>query len=443
MAFSNIVMPAINSVEQPGGPIVNAMKNIGDVNQLQLNNAMLSAKLPFVSPQIQAQIKLLQQHANLFGSEAAKNAFQVQNPAYMNPDSFLLMRALTQKLIGPQASSAPSGNALTQPTGALPVNNPLALPAPSGSNGNVTNYMNTPAAQQDARANGIMNIPSSVVNAPNNTPNNAPYGISVPGTPMQTGNPTIDAMMAKRFGVGPAAEQQLAAYGDSLKQQVTGWNEDQKEAHSDAAAAFDANQNLKDFIGQSDQLGILQGGALGGNLPAYSDARQKADNAAANLVKNTARAWQSAHITNQDIQLMNTAKINVAMNKETREDIANMALANNNRVMEKERFLDSALNGSLKMSVQQANHLWDLYQQQRPAYNSTNFITNTPYENTWGDYLNEDALNAVKNGKKYIPDNQKDLSNKVITQKDIENTAAKYGKTPRQVLTDLRNAGKI
>lgn len=397
MQFRQLSAGDVNPFSGIGQGITSGIGLAQKLQQQQLANALSQIKMKYAPQDMQSQI-------NLRNSQAGINKFQLQNPMYMNTDAYLISLANQQQ--PGMGNNVPQGNKQIPPVGSQ-----------------YNNSLNQNNNQQTSES-------------PNYN-----FGVQQPTNPFHTGNPVADNLLYKKFGNTSQQQFQNDISKYQTQENLKSYSKDLENANEGAQASLQANTYLDEFLGAYKDLGYFQKGPLLGRGIVLSDAASKANTALANLIPQTIKSWQQNHVTNMDIELQERAKPSIRLNEDAVENLSDIIYTTNRRAQEYQPFLTAALNMRIPNSV--ANELFNLYNQQRPQYNAKDSIRNMHYQGTWKDYLTPEAVDAVMNGKKFTPKNQKELSKNVITDADISKTALEEHKSTKEVRKLLRMRGLI
>lgn len=373
-----------------------------EIPHINAQTGLLNKDLQWYDPKVQSEIASRQAQAGLANSEASKNRFMVNNPAYINPQAAILARVL--------ASQGMNGGLGSGGTNNMPVHES--------------------AFKHEA------------INSPNSPEDKySPYGIKPPSTGIQTGNPILDNLYAKTFGLGPTGEAQINAYSKQLETAAKDVNDMQGKANEEAANATDTKRTLEQFNNAYDKLNTLERGTVAGRLPATSANAQLADQASAKLVTEILKQWQQGHITNTDIQLGQLTKPGRYMDKEAKEAATTFLGQVLDRNKEHQQFVNTA--AQMQLNPHTVEGLWQLYNSQRPVYDWGSNTVNKSYLNSSKDYLTPQAIQSYMKQGNYTPPNHEELSKQNITKEALENGAKKLGISPKEFKQRLQKAGLL
>lgn len=203
--------------------------------------------------------------------------------------------------------------------------------------------------------------------------------------------------------LSPLTMMQLQAAGKGMETQattgVTSYNDVQKDA---AQGADLGNQvsNLVDQFQNSYQKTELKGPALG-RLPAVTGDAQAADNASQNIAATVAKLIAGGRVTNYEMQYINNLKPNRTMTPQTAQMTSDFLKQKSLRMEEQPNFFNAARQ--MGVSVQTAQTLWNMYNNQRPVYNFQTQAANTDFQKSSKDFLTPQAIQAAQTGQNYVP----------------------------------------
>lgn len=337
------------------------------------------------NPQLwQQQMALQKAQAENLGTEADINRFKLKNPTYISPEAALINSVMQNQ--NKYSSYTPEYNP----------------------------YSN--ASEQTSNQGNMINA-----NAPNNVQNINPSALAFnpPQMNSPTGNPTLDVMYYKKFGMNPVQQQQLEISG----QQANAYQGEiiKRNAENNIQVSFANQSNLdaQKFLNDFDKLSWYEHGKLGGYMPAFSDAAQAVDASSAALVSSASKLFQGQNVVHAaDIELQSMTKPDRFKSKDVAFDLAQGILAKNDRMKEKQQFYAQASQLKLKPEVMDA--LWNQFETDRPYFDVYSKMPNDAYKGTWRDYLKPQAINSIVEGKNYKPDNEAVLRNMNFNEGDIK-----------------------
>lgn len=360
----------------------------------QAKLAAAQAGIPLTQAQtqeiLQGRIPLNQAMTGMYGTEA-QTAQQLMPYKVQEQQGKVFQDPLMQKLFE---------YSLAHKTGEIPSQyiQAAGVPTPEQISGQATQNMPNlgnfiSGAIQNKGLNPISNNFQQGVN-PLNSPNgytgNSFQNWALFGSPL---NPIQMAQMKS------GAETQG-------KTGVTNWNDELSKAQ---AASDDSNQllyTLNQF--QNAYKNATYKGPTLGTLPTsgwktaflgdLSPEQQvdKASKALSNNIKDIigGRVTQYEFANLKD---MNPSRTDTPETAQVRSDYL---IQRAQQMQELPKFMIAAKNEGLDLRTSQ--NLWNMYRQQRPVYN---FQTKTPYPqfiDSWREYLNPEAVQAVQNGQPYL-----------------------------------------
>lgn len=205
----------------------------------------------------------------------------------------------------------------------------------------------------------------------------------------------------------PEQAAQYKAYGEGLETQaktrVTEMNEGLNEANQMAGEATNVINDVNRFRNAYKRLYELEKGPLGGRGPAFTEAAQEAEQAANEMAMSVGKEMFKRGITNFDAKsILPTLKLGRRLKEGSMNSIADMIEETARRTQEKPKFMTAATNKGL--TRQEAETLFNKYNEQRPVYNERLDKTNKQYRNSWNEYLSKDAIDAARSGVFFNPD---------------------------------------
>jgi hypothetical protein len=373
-----------------------------DLQAKMLQNAIAKVTAKYAEPNAVASLTTAQQH-NMFDpriwnseialrgaqgglatSEAAKNRFLVGNPEYISPEGMLIQKAIEHQQAQAQGNGQQGGSSGS---------------AANGSNGQ-------PSQAGDQQFNRSQYHPDAMAFNP-------------PQLPSPTGDPNLDNMYFKKYGMSPIVQTQLDL-AKSQSEKYQGENIDRnKQFNNESIAANQSTLDAQKFLEASDKLHDFERGFVGSQIPAVSDASQNMEAASAAMAQSGATLFQpSGHITDADISLQKMIKSGRHQNEEVATDIAHGIIAKNDRMRERQQFYARGTQMGLKPEVMDA--MWNKFNGDRPYMDTTTKTPNDSYNGTSKDYLTPEAVNAFLNGNKYTTPNSKQLKDANFNDKDLK-----------------------
>lgn len=358
-----------------------------------------------------ARIGLQGEQAGLANSEAQKNRFLTKNPQYISPEGMMMTQAIEQQQRAAQQQS-PQGQGQQQPPIIQMPPNVVASLQGGGQASPASTIGNSSPGQQSQMPH----------------PNGAQYSqtqynpdalaFNPPSLQSPTGNPALDNLYYKKFGMSPVVQAQLdlsKAQAEKYQQQNTERN---KEFNNQSVFANESTLNAHKFLDALDRSYAAERGAVGGRVPAITNAAMDMEAASNSMAGINAQLFQGGNAVHQsDIELAQMSKANRAQNKDVSFDLAQGTIAKNDRMKEKQQFYATGTQLKLKPEIMDA--MWNKYETDRPYFNTDTHMPNDAYKGTWRDYLNPEAVNEFLQGKDYMFPNQKVLENSNWKPKDL------------------------
>lgn len=245
---------------------------------------------------------------------------------------------------------------------------------------------------------GQNNIPQNNTLSPNSLNLNDPAtSFALTGNPLPYSQQ--QEMKAQQQGLDKQAEQN-----------VTDYSKLQDDLSKQADISTHARNLLAQFRAARERLNGLQSGVIGGGMPAIAAQRQIVDNIANQLVLTLSKQNFGGRSTNLQTGILQMSKPNAKMRIETVNSIGDELDSHLSRNIEHQDFINAAKQKGT--TVNQAESLWELYQNQRPNFNTITQTKIPENNNTFQDYLTPEAINSIKRGERYLPiPNFKDKTN--------------------------------
>jgi hypothetical protein len=409
-----------------------------DLQSKILANEISKVQAKYAEPNAQAFLKTAQQHnqfdpriweseiglrgaqAGLAGSEAQKNRFLTKNPQYISPEGMLMTQAIEQQqrmaqqqaqqgqgqqqppqIQMPQNMGGQMGGGGQSPAASIGNSSPGAQPQGGGQQ---------PAIQQPLGAQGAQY--SQTQYHPD------ALAFNPPSLQSPTGNPALDNLYYKKFGMSPVVQTQLdlsKAQAEKYQQQNIERN---KEFNNQSVFANESTLNAHKFLDALDRSSSLERGYLGGKSPAVTNAAQEMETYGANMAAAATKLFQGDNAVHAaDIELQQMAKPNRKQNADVSFDLAQGVIAKNDRLKEKQQFYSQGTQLGLKPEIMDS--MWNKYETDRPYIDADTKMPNDAYKGSFRDYLNPEAVNEFLQGKDYMFPNQKVLENANWKPKDL------------------------
>jgi hypothetical protein len=189
---------------------------------------------------------------------------------------------------------------------------------------------------------------------------------------------------------------------DTIKQNNRDYQKELNTASTDADTNRRLEKSVDQLVSAYKNLTPRQKGPIYGHFPAFSSESQIADNAANNLQAEMAKIMQSGgRNTNFLTKFAGTLKPNRAMSPEAVNQLSEGLRANSRRQQERPGFLVAAKERGI--DAQTAKVLWNQYDEQNPVYDFDKRQVNKYKDKNYKDYLSDKAVNSVKQGELYQP----------------------------------------
>lgn len=402
-----------------------------DLQQKILANQIAQVQAKYAEPNAQASLKTAQQHnvydpriweseiglrgsqSQLAGSEAQKNQFLVKNPQYISPEGMLMTQAIEQQKRLQDQQQQIQQQQQSQGSNLGNIGLPSSNPAAAGAAPSLVNSL-----QKTNATPGQLPQPNGAQYSPSQYNPNA-LAFNAPDLPSPTGNPALDNLYYKKFGMSPVMQVQL----DLSKAQADKYQAENIERNKDfsnqSVFANESTLNAHKFLEALDQSSSLERGYLGGKSPAVTNAAQNMETYGANMAAAATKLFQGNNAVHQsDIELQQMAKPNRKQNADVSFDLAQGVIAKNDRMKERQQFY--AFGTQLGLRPEVMDSMWNKYETERPYIDTTTKMPNDAYKGTWRDYLNPEAVNAYSTGKEFVPPNQKQLAQANFNKDDLQ-----------------------
>lgn len=429
----------------------NLMQNLlqfpQDLQSKILANEIAKVQAKYAEPNAQASLTTAQQHnqydprvweseiglrgqqGQLAGSEAAKNRFLTKNPQYISPEGMLITQAIEQQQKAAQQQSQQSQQPQQPPVIQMPQNivgqmgGGQASPASSIGNSSPNAAPNGQQPQAPGQGQGQQLPQPQGAQYSQSQYNPNALAFNPPQLQSPTGNPSLDNMYYKKFGMSPIAQVQLdlsKAQSEKYQQQNIDRN---KEFNNQSVFANESTLNAHKFLDALERSSSLERGVAGGRAPAATNAAQEMDTYGANMAAAATKLFQGDNAVHaSDIELQQMAKPSRKQNEDVSFDLAQGVIAKNDRLKEKQQYYATGTQLGLKPEIMDS--MWNKYETERPYISSDTKMPNDAYKGTWRDYLNPEAINEFLQGKDYLFPNQKPLENANWTPKDLKEVKA-------------------
>ena len=240
-----------------------------------------------------------------------------------------------------------------------------------------------------------------------------------PNLQSPTGNPGLDPLYYKKFGMSPIVQAQMDLAKSQTEKYQTQNIDRNKEFNNQAVFSNESTLNAHKFLDALDRSRAVERGVLGGRAPAASNAAQEMDTYGANMAAAATKLFQGNNAVHAaDIELQQMAKPNRTQNKEVSFDLAQGVIAKNDRMKEKQQFYGYGTQLGLKPEIMDS--MWNKYETDRPYIDTDTKMPNDAFKGTWRDYLNPEAVNEFLQGKDFMFPNQKPLENANWNDKDLK-----------------------
>jgi hypothetical protein len=387
----------------------------------------------------ESEIGLRGAQAGLAGSEAAKNRFLVGNPQYISPEGMLISQALGQR--NPQSGVGSNGNAgggyqsQPQASGNYPrvnQNRAQALDQGVQDEGLGQGYSLSPEEQQHSatmKPGDSMVIGQGQSQPQQQSPQQLPadssqyspdaLAFNPPQMQSPTGNPQLDTLWYKKFGMPPVSQAQMDIEQKKAEKYNDTLNEKNTEFASQANFANESTLNAHKFLDALDRSVAIERGAIPGGMKALTNAAMEMDGYSSAMAAAATSLFKEGNaIHKSDIELQQMLKPNRKLNKDVAFDFAQGVIAKNDRMKERQQFY--ARGSQLKLRPDVLDSMWNKYETDRPYINSESKMPNDAYKGTWQDYLRPESINSFVSGKDFTPPNQKPLQGMNWTGSDLK-----------------------
>lgn len=383
---------------QPQGPQgllgwLGAYQNAQRNNLINSNIGIMNQYLPAMQ---QADIAVKQAQPNLMNAQAQEaldrgGLFGTQSQLISNEMPYLVTQEKNKGITDPMLSRAvqlsdiqsgdyvsPSVKQLFGLTGDMSTNNNgMTVNPTSGSQG-----INVPNAQNP---NSYQPLPGAQQSSGNSTMQNW----ALTGTPYSYAQ--LMQLQAMKAGLAAQAKEQGKTGVDQYTNALN-------EANQNATLAKNTNDYLDQFINNYKNTDLK--GPVLGNARPISTSAQLTDTASRNLAALIIKNLVGGKVTNYEMQFAQSLKPSRNMTPEAAQELTDFLQQKATRWGEQQDFLNAAKNQGV--DVQTANSLWSKYNDQRPVYDIQNKKPNTQFQKTWSDFLNPEAVNAVRTGQNYV-----------------------------------------
>lgn len=199
-----------------------------------------------------------------------------------------------------------------------------------------------------------------------------------------------------------AIQVQNASKINEIKQNASDYQKELNTASTEADTNRRLEKSVDQLVNSYKNLTPKQRGPVYGHFPAFSSESQIADNAANNLQAEMAKILQSGgRNTNFLTKFAGTLKPNRAMSPEAVSQLSEGLRATSRRQQERPGFLMAAKEKGI--DAQMAKELWNQYDEQNPVYDFDKRQVIKYKDKSYNDYLSDKAVNAVKRGESYQP----------------------------------------
>jgi hypothetical protein len=405
-----------------------------DLQSKILANEIAKVQAKYAEPNAQASLTTAQQHnqydpriweseiglrgsqSGLASSEAAKNRFLTKNPQYISPEGMLITQAIEQQQKAQQQAMQQGQQQQPPAQVQMPQNlvNQMAgqQASPASTIGN-----SSPGAQQPGQQQQLPQ-PQGAQYSQNQYHPDA-LAFNPPTLQSPTGNPALDNLYYKKFGMSPVVQTQLdlsKAQAEKYQQQNIERN---KEFNNQSVFANESTLNAHKFLDALQRSSALERGVVGGRAPAATNAAQEMETYGANMAAAATKLFQGNNAVHAaDIELQQMAKPNRKQNEDVSFDLAQGVIAKNDRMKEKQQFYAQGTQLGLKPEIMDS--MWNKYETERPYIGTETKMPNDAFKGTWRDYLNPEAVNEFLQGKDYMFPNQKPLENANWSDKDLK-----------------------
>lgn len=399
------------------------LKNISQ----QMQNQEMAAKLPYVgptaeaelkhkqamAPYVEAQTKEIMEKVPWIGKEAASKIAYQNALASAIPSEI----ALRQAQAGHYGAETEKLNWMLKHPGAMYGGEAGLLEYLQGLGG-----ANIPTPQQT----NIQNQNASTVNqaAPIQSQQSNPE-LTGNALGIKTNNPLINNFLANKYP-SPEHEADLKAYQQGLISEKQLQNKENmrvlKESINDATQARKTEQFIDQF--ENNYKKSFYKGRLGTMPskgffapPGSGEHEQLADQASENMQAEIAKLLGGSRSTNYELKFSGPLKLSRNMDPKAVEHASEFLKAKLNRIKSEPDFIRAAKEKGIDANTAQL--LFKLYDEQLPSYDFMRNQSNTQFNRKWDRYLNIDAINAVKNGQIYVPEDITDAELEYLSPEEL------------------------
>lgn len=191
----------------------------------------------------------------------------------------------------------------------------------------------------------------------------------------------------------PERTQGLANIADMNTANRALWTEQHKKFLEAGNNAIDYKNLLTAFDKKYQTTNKWNKGTGFGSMPAIGSNAQLADQYATGLSTAAARAFQSRHITDMDLQTAKSMKPGRNMNPQAEKEAVNFWTGISNRTEEHQSF-DTAAD-KLHLTPNEAQTIWTQYINDKPFYDPDKGQLIKNNLNSWQDYLSRNKRDRI------------------------------------------------
>jgi hypothetical protein len=395
--------------------LAETLKAEAEPREMNARTGLYGQQAKYYGRDIESQMALRAAQGGLAGSETEKNRFLVQNPQYISAEGALIGEAMKQS----QANQGGQGGQQSQSYGSqgqsgIPAGAPSQMPQAGQPSAPAGGQMASQGGQPQAAGNQLQPTVDSQRYNPN------ALAFNPPSLQSPTGNPALDNMYYKKFGMSPVVQAELELSQNQAKLYQDANLKQNTENRQQAILANQSTIDAHKFLDALDRSRSIETGAIAGRGLAVSNAAQEMESAGANMVTSAAKLFQNQGAVHAaDIDLQNMAKPSRRQNKDVSFDLAQGIIAKNNRVKERQQFDAYGTQLNIKPEIRDA--LFSQYETERPYINTETKMPNDAYNGTWKEYLTPEAVNAYIAGINYTPSSQAVLQGMNWSKSDLKN----------------------
>ncbi|TXG86349.1 MAG: hypothetical protein E6R13_00685 [Spirochaetes bacterium] len=404
----------------PQMELANLQKTQAQTPYIQAQTGLLNKDIQWYDPKTRSALALQGAQAGLDSAEASMNRFKMAHPGYMVGGSPAMFEYLKQNGVNVFDQSQPQ-----------PTQQPGQVQTMPGQMQGSPDVLRGTLQPGQTDGSGMQSMPSN---------------IQMPTMAEQAKN---IALYGKPLN--PVQEANINAYREQQKKMADYSQKTMESLNKDAQEAQDMDNLLDAFKKAYDSssykgykalpvdptksnfaklLGLKQS-IEGGSL----DNEQRADMLSAQLQR--LLASRMGNMTNGKITFSASQKINRGLEENAMNEAYDQAKIENARTKEKIPFYNAAL--SMGYNAQQANLLFNLYNQEKPIFEDGKYKKQNLGQ--WQQYISPKALQAAQMGVPYSPRGGQQSSK--LTESQISDYAKANNTTIPKMRKILELEGKL